>query len=519
MDLSNFLWKDVQPVANKLFPKNQLGEYVLKRDRVVKKVVEAVASQRTMFPCETRSVYLSGCHGSGKTSLLMLLAKELKAEGHEVYFFESAAGIPLNAWSTCEDILGDKSKKVAVLIDEVAANPSSALLIILLKGAHPNLVMIGSAVPSFVPTMYDASFYSKLGTADLMLKEDDEDFLELVQYCVGLKATTPELTKSICEYLRKHCGGMTFPTVAFIEYFFTREDAKEFLTSMQMFHRYFCGLDFTRSPFYEDVRRRCFGHLCDHDCAAKAVAVLGGKEAAGDVATLIQLGWWDSSAGGFSEFLVNALLSVVLPNKDDAVYLDEARTTEENAELVIVEGLSGMEESDFKCWRDHSSSVRAVSFNWAHKVRARVPNASLSTLEHAVSSGGVVDLYLNDGVTDTTIGVMLDATRATDAKAKGLAKDIDTYEKRLREGRYPWERYVLLNFAMSQAEVVLPTDSSAHDKVYTFVHSSNTLFRGAKAIKTRAVPMLYADWRYFSRDQTRSYSTMTRRFMTCVRRL
>lgn len=36
------------------------------------------------------SVYVSGCKGSGKTCVLNLLARSLKKDGYNVYFFEPA---------------------------------------------------------------------------------------------------------------------------------------------------------------------------------------------------------------------------------------------------------------------------------------------------------------------------------------------------------------------------------------------------------------------------------------------
>ena len=63
-------------------------------------------------------------------------------------------------------------------------------------------------------------------------------------------------------------------------------------------------------------------------------------------------------------------------------------------------------------------------------------------------------------------------------------RDIDAHVKRCDDGDYRWKRYVLFNFAMSKDEVILPRKTSAHDKVYTFVRSSNTLYRGLKPIKT-----------------------------------
>jgi hypothetical protein len=79
-------------------------------------------------------------------------------------------------------------------------------------------------------------------------------------------------------YLLKQCGGHTYPTLAFIEYFFTRDDAKGFLASQEVFIRYFCSPDFTHSPFYESVKNRCFVQLLDNETQEVAIRVLGGKK-------------------------------------------------------------------------------------------------------------------------------------------------------------------------------------------------------------------------------------------------
>lgn len=112
-------------------------------------------------------------------------------------------------------------------------------------------------VPLFIPTRLMASFKSVLRMTDLVLREDDEDFQKLVQYCIELKTATPELTQIIKKFLLKQCGGHTFLT-PFIKHFFTRDDARGFLGSEKTLNNYFSGPDFARSPFYESVRNRCF---------------------------------------------------------------------------------------------------------------------------------------------------------------------------------------------------------------------------------------------------------------------
>jgi hypothetical protein len=332
---------------------------------------------------------------------------------------------------------------------------------------------------------------------DLVLKEEDEDFIELINYCVELKATTTELTQTFCKYILKQCGGHTYPTLAFIEYFFTRDDAKEFLASQEVFHRYFCSADFARSPFYEAVRHRCFGHLRYEDTQEVAIRVMGGKEEVGDIATMTRLGWWDPEARSFiSLFLENAHLSGINPRTDGVRYLSENMNFENNTELVIIEGLSGMDDSDFKCWK-HESGVKVVngvSFNWACKVRAKIPNVYLSYQERVAP--GLVDVYLNS-FADTSIEFMLDATQTVNEESEKKSQDIDGHLQRFRDGKYAWKRFVLFNFAMSNDKVVLPRDLTAHDKVYTYVRATNTLYRGNKPIKFSAIPKLSGGSRPF----------------------
>ena len=76
-------------------------------------------------------------------------------------------------------LLEDRTKKVAVLIDEVASDPNSELFVRLLKDAYPHLVTIGSAVPRFITTGVTGMFKTKVRMQDLVLKEEDENFQEL----------------------------------------------------------------------------------------------------------------------------------------------------------------------------------------------------------------------------------------------------------------------------------------------------------------------------------------------------
>ncbi len=162
-----------------MFPHNQFGQYILKRERVLKKVKDDISSQQRWHD-QTQSVYLSGCRGSGKTSLAILLAKDFKAEGYEVHFFKSARDVPQDASLAFKALLKDETKMVAVLIDEVASDPEAGLFTTLLKGGYPHLV-VGLAVPRFISPGIAAKFVSVLRLTDLVLELEDDDFQGLME--------------------------------------------------------------------------------------------------------------------------------------------------------------------------------------------------------------------------------------------------------------------------------------------------------------------------------------------------
>jgi hypothetical protein len=69
---------------------------------------------------------------------------------------------------------------------------------------------------------------------------------------------------------------------------------------------------------------------------------------------------------------------------------------------------------------------------------------------------------------------------------------------------------LLVIIAISNDKVILPRDSTVYDKVYTFVRSSNTLYRGIKPIKYPAIPNLSGGSKPFKDGKVHSFSTMLR---------
>ena len=484
-----------------------MGSYVLKRKRLLTDIMTEIKYQRENAPTDSTSIYLGGIRGSGKTTLLQLLARKFQSKGYLVYYISSANKIQGSGLSAPLP----SNKKIAVLIDEVNTNPDSWLLTELLKGKWPKLVTIGAAIPCFNKSGSTAQFRKRLGMASLVL--EDGDIQQLVEYWKDLNATTPELIESISSHLMKYCGGHIYPTVRFMEYFFTDEGAKNFIGSWHNFHKHFGSQEFAKSPVYEMVMMRCFDEVLESETAKTADRVLGGIEQSGDIETLLRIGWWNPVSRDFiSLLLVNANLSRISPTTSGALSLPENGGAQEYIELIIIAGLNAMEASDFQCLQT-KSEVKVedgISFGWGSKVKANISNAFVSFQERASEGTGRVDFYIN-GVADCAIEVLLNAVRRKEKTAKFQSQDIDQHLLRFHGDKYAWSRFALLNFAMTK-EIVLPTDPAHNDKVYTYVHSTNTLYRGEKAIKApavRAFPCPESIGRQTAKSKARKASEIT----------
>jgi len=285
--LNAFRWTNEGKFAKdegNYFPTDGFGKYVLKRQGVINEVFDAIHSQLHLQPFNSTSVYLSGCRGMGKTSDLMLIASDLKSKDWEVFFFSTAAAIPKGAGAELKDYaLRHKNKKIAVIVDEVASKPHSPLFVDLLKSQLPNVLTVGAAVGQFYIT---CNFRKKLHTSDLVLREGDQDVLDLIAHWKTKEVASPEMVVHVSIFLLNHCGGHVYPVLAFMEYVFTHPEAKEYLADEKEFRRHFFSQTFVRSTIYRQ------DGMAIEPISAKTVSrLLSGREEENDIGTL---GWWDS---------------------------------------------------------------------------------------------------------------------------------------------------------------------------------------------------------------------------------
>jgi hypothetical protein len=167
--------------------------------------------------------------------MLLLLCDFYSKNGYLTYFFDSAASIPISAADEFLKVVRGTSKKVFIAIDEILTVAHSPIYVTLMKGNLPNLIIFGAAVPYELGANHSAHFRNKIGMSDLVLRSEDKDFLQLVEKIVTLNKGSPEITIAICNHILEYCGGHLFPTLRFIEVFFTKPELKEFTLTFESF--------------------------------------------------------------------------------------------------------------------------------------------------------------------------------------------------------------------------------------------------------------------------------------------
>jgi hypothetical protein len=461
---------------------------------VVEKVFVEIKLQLVDEPAQSTGVYLSGCRGMGKTCDLMLIAKAFQAKGWEVYWFASAFTIPKGIGRKFKTYAFENvnKKKIAVIVDEVHTEPNSDLFVDLLKDAPPNLTTIGAAVPVELPTGSTAQFRYTFQTSDLVLKESDDDVHELIEHwkTVNEGVVSSKMVEYVSTFLLNYCGGHVYPVLALMQHFFTDKEAKQFLTDQVTFNKFIYGPDFMKSRVYKKICNRCFDGLSRIGLLQALQRALTDTTQTGEMEALSRVGWWNNVNNRIiSTLLKNESLQRIgtIDNPNFLKYVDNAKSPEENMELVIVEGLYNMEPSIFTS--SFESPVEdALSNGWSQSVVSIIRNLHLVS-QMQMEGGGRMDFYVN-GVVDHGLECIRNATQTRKPGTKGQSADIDKHLDRFLSGQYPMERYVILNFAMNGKSPVLPRLKEYHNKVYTYLHATNALYRGNKCIRAPAVKRL-----------------------------
>jgi hypothetical protein len=237
----------------------------------------------------------------GKSCTLALIGAQLVKNGCTVYSFAILNELSHDHVSQIFEAAKDKSKTIAVLVDEIDSSVGAGNLKKLLKSVVPNLIIIGAAVPTRVKSDNTANFRSKVSMSALTLKKDDPDYNQLVHFFSGelcRRTTSVKLGVfvEICDFLLEYCGGHLYPLMTLLAHIST-ELSVEHLQSIRAFKEYFFCQQFENGAIYNDIVGRCFDH--DSDTKIAAERILKGVNETGDIAIIDRFHWWNNDKNDF----------------------------------------------------------------------------------------------------------------------------------------------------------------------------------------------------------------------------
>jgi hypothetical protein len=360
-----------------------------------------------------------------------------------------------------------------------------------LKLPCSNLIVIGAAVPSSLKSGRTGNFGKSLHMSDLVLKKGDSDFEALVETLVKSKhpVESSQMCTNIAYFILEYCGGHVFPTLALLAEVFT-ELPSELLLTLVTFQEYLFSQSFENSRVYSIIINRCFDHVVDTEVAADHI--LSGIDQVGDLNVISRWGWWNSETEDFiSTLLKHYCQSFICKSsspKPMSLISDADNNNFSNTIKVVLDGLYNMKVDDFKCMGNLATKTpieNALSFSWSKRALLQFSNLYMKSQITSPHSG-YADFYIN-GHCSCIIEFIRNATRST----------CDEHLNRFLTGKYPWKRFIIFNFDMhskvSSTEsvvIALPTNGDYHHIVFTYVHSTNTLYCGNIAIRSPAVSCL-----------------------------
>ena len=312
----------------------------------------------------------------------------------------------------------------------------------------------------------------------------------------------------IVDVVHEYTGGQTYPLLKFVKHFMNvsqlQTDVEDNLQSQA----------FAESPLYAEVVRRCFGGVDAHSqvlwCAYE---IFHGRASYTNLKPVVNSGFWDPKQEAFCSLFVTQYMFAKCPMpglKKDPKYIDEKQDWLTATEQVIISGLEEMEPSDFV---DPGGKIveNALSFNWGFRVKDMYKNLHIRPQRRAISrsrgSYPLVDFHLN-----SRLNTAVECVRnASEKSAVDGASAIAKHKKFLADGPYhQWrDRYVIFNFEMEKNRIPELPDERA-DRIFTYVHATNQLYRGATVIRPNVVKSL---------PPSRSFSAWSRSCIRLLRRM
>jgi hypothetical protein len=506
------------PSKEELTPKNGIGRLLLPRRDLIKKCCDELIkrSQTVSGRNSAVSAYWRGPKGSGKTTFLHLMGREMQDRDCQVFYLNNAADFNETDRTFVRSLSENRSEyedTVVVMIDEVQGGVGKGFWVQLMK-----------------------EFETKNNPHELYIAYHFQS--ELSELVDELHRHFPENTREqlapFCERVNSYAGGHMFPTLKLCEHLLQIPDWPDH------YQKALRSSDLVNTEAYIAIRKRCF------DAALPSlntfVRFLRHNPTLEDIVNYEKPGLWDQTYRQFVSPLYFNLLwnssALWAPGQDIELLemLPANASAEEKIEFIIKQGLAGMEKNDFlnpyagggwsyeepigNMWAlrayqrvcalrvyQRVCALRVYQRVCALRVYQRVCALYISThqtqqleakrygvvlserailVDHMMRKKPCVD-FVFSGSTDVAVELLLTGVHD---KSKDKAK-VNKQSLRFSEKYKQWENSCALftiQLTGDDSDIILPTKKDILN--YTFVHELNSLYKGKELVKRGVVSKL-----------------------------
>ena len=486
----------LQPMEqhDELVPRVGVGRLALKRERLVKRILERIPPFDSSWP---GSLYFRGVKGTGKTFLLHLIGEKLVREGHTVLCVN---GVESNFWThrPVVEFLRELNSRMAkssertserrrayVLIDETPSGQGAGgLTLFALLRETPYIVTIATGVPR--QESRSASFEVKLGGSELLFQE--EDMQECIDAFVAEFPAVPRDTvASTLLWSRDYTNGHSYPFLRLAEYCL-REHLPECLSAD--FLSITKDTKLWTSHAMSLIRSRSF----DNEAALKDAwhAVVTGSCSKQLRTFLLNSGYLLDSTHDSSQFLSILFMTLCMEtdgSKEMTLAL-ESLAPKDAVQTLLLEAFKTMNESHFFGSDSRPLLENAITYHLLSQLH-RFKSVHVS-FQVPLRTGQAGHPPTVDGFLNGRISHFVEIVR----NGAGLMDHFSRFESDNGAYRKFRDEYVIVNIDTQNRRV--PEELEPYDdarspllpKLYTFCVLSNRLFCGRDCIQESVSPFL-----------------------------